>query len=73
MSSGEDGYCSSDSPRAESPDQPQAAAAADADADAESPRAGAGPNKRDLHASSPAAKRRYGRGSSAAAVAGKGV
>jgi hypothetical protein len=67
MSSGEDGYCSSDSPRAETPDQPQAAA------DAESPRAGAGPNKRDLHASSPAAKRRYGRGSSAAAVAGKGV
>lgn len=67
MSSGEDGYCSSDSPRAESPDQPQA------DADAESPRAGAGPNKRDLHASSPAAKRRYGRGSSAAAVAGTGV
>nr|ACR38087.1 unknown [Zea mays] len=55
MSSGEDGYCSSDSPRAETPDQPQAAAAADADA--ESPRAGAGPNKRDLHASSPAAKR----------------
>jgi hypothetical protein len=71
MSSGEDGYCSSDSPRAETPDQPQAAAAADADA--ESPRAGAGPNKRDLHASSPAAKRRYGRGSSAAAVAGTGV
>jgi hypothetical protein len=70
MSSGEDGYCSSDSSRAESPDQPQAAAAADADV--ESPRAGAGPNKRDLHASPPA-KRRYGRGSSAAAVAGTGL
>ncbi|RCV27363.1 hypothetical protein SEVIR_5G322200v4 [Setaria viridis] len=46
MSSAEDGYCSSDSPRAESPEESQAAAAADA----ESPRA----NKRerdlrDLH------------------------
>jgi len=41
MSSAEDGYCSSDSPRAESPDEPQAGA------DAESPRAGAGLNKRE--------------------------
>jgi hypothetical protein len=62
MSSAEDGYCSSDSPRAESPDEPQAGA------DAESPRAGAGLNKRerDLPASPssplPPAKRRYGRG-----------
>jgi hypothetical protein len=70
MSSGEDGYCSSDSPRAESPDQPQVAAATDADA--ESPRAGARPKKHDLHASPPA-KRWYGRGSSAAAVAGTGL
>lgn len=68
MSSAEDGYCSSDSPRAESPEESQAAAAADA----ESPRA----NKRerdlrDLHdlpaspsSPLPAAKRRYGRDSS---------
>ncbi|XP_062221299.1 probable WRKY transcription factor 65 [Phragmites australis] len=57
MSSVEDGYCSSDSPRADSVDEPQAAA------DAELPRAGAGQNKRerDLPASPssplPAAKR----------------
>ena len=37
MSSAEDGYCSSDSPRAESPEESQAAAGA---ADAESPRSG---------------------------------
>ncbi|XP_066312556.1 probable WRKY transcription factor 65 isoform X1 [Miscanthus floridulus] len=50
MSSAEDGYCSSDSPRAESPDEPlpAAGAGAGADADAESPRAGAaGLNKRE--------------------------
>ncbi|PUZ54776.1 hypothetical protein GQ55_5G158200 [Panicum hallii var. hallii] len=41
MSSAEDGYCSSDSPRAESPEESQAAA------DAESPRAGA-KRERDL-------------------------
>jgi hypothetical protein len=71
MSSAEDGYCSSDSPRAESPDEPLLpAAGAGADADAESPRAGAaGLNKRerDLPASPssplPPAKRRYGRDS----------
>jgi len=74
MSSAEDGYCSSDSPRAESPDEPLLpAAGAEADADAESPRAGAaGLNKRerdlsDLPASPssplPPAKRRYGRDS----------
>jgi hypothetical protein len=68
MSSAEDGYCSSDSPRAESPEE---AASAAADVDAESPRA----NKRerdlrDLHdlpaspsSPLPAAKRRYGRDS----------
>lgn len=69
MSSAEDGYCSSDSPRAESPDEPLPAAGADADA--ESPRA-AGLNKRerdlsDLPASPssplPPAKRRYGQDS----------
>ena len=41
MSSAEDGYCSSDSPRAGSPEESQAAA------DAESPRAGA-KRERDL-------------------------
>ncbi|XP_062206869.1 probable WRKY transcription factor 65 isoform X2 [Phragmites australis] len=57
MSSAEDEYCSADSPRADSADEPQAAA------DAESPRAGAELNKRerDLPASPssplPAAKR----------------
>jgi hypothetical protein len=72
MSSAEDGYCSSDSPRAESPDEPLLPAAV-ADADAESPRAaGSGMNKRerdlsDLPASPssplPPAKRRYGQDS----------
>jgi hypothetical protein len=64
MSSAEDGYCSSDSPRAESPEESQAAA------DAESPRAGA-KRERDLcdipaspSSPLPAAKRRYGRGES---------
>ena len=64
MSSAEDGYCSSDSPRAESPEESQAAA------DAESPRTGA-KRERDLcdipaspSSPLPAAKRRYGRDSS---------
>jgi len=76
MSSAEDGYCSSDSPRAESPDEPLPAAGAGADADAESPRAGAaGLNKRerDLPASPssplPPAKRRYGQDSCVASHA----
>jgi hypothetical protein len=57
MSSAEDGYCSADSPRAESGDEQLA--------DAEvSPRAGAGRSKRDRDISLPssplpAAKRRY--------------
>nr|CAB3478302.1 unnamed protein product [Digitaria exilis] len=59
MSSAEDGYCSSDSPRAESPEESQAAAAAEA----ESPRAGVKRERdlRDIPASPssplPAAKR----------------
>jgi hypothetical protein len=57
MSSAEDGYCSADSPRAESGDEQLAAAE-------ESPRAGFGHNKRERDVPSPssplpAAKRRY--------------
>jgi len=69
MSSAEDGYCSSDSPRAESPDEPLPAAGADADAESPRTAGAAGLNKRerDLPASPssplPPAKRRYGQDS----------